>query len=332
MRAGCVLFGRIFAALLLLWAAALPVGAQPAGLDGPASDAPAMAGDTARLRAAHAVYEAGDFVRARKRYRALAEQHSIAGMTHLARMYANGEGGRRSDEQALYWDTKAARKGDAHAMYRVADAYRTGRGTPTDSSRADRWYRAAAERGNAQAQWMFGRRLYRRGAHLAGLEWIRIAAWNSDDPRARQFLADSGQGPAAEAAVDEARRRAVLATLAAVDRAARAQNAAGITRQIADDAEIHVRLPGDAGWRRLARADYEALWRDTFAQAEAYAYRRDDPELHAGADGVLAFSQIRERFGAEADARTVDLRESATLRVVDDGTAVIQKLRLDMRD
>jgi hypothetical protein len=133
--------GGLLVVLLLIGITA--VGAQPSTLDEPATGA-----DTPRaaVREAEAAYERGDFATARARYRALAEQRSVLGMTRLARMYAAGDGGRRSEEQALYWYTKAARKGNTNAMYQVAAFYRAGRGAPTDTALADRWYRAAEAR------------------------------------------------------------------------------------------------------------------------------------------------------------------------------------------
>ena len=310
-----------------------PAVAQPAAFGelASASDQQKVARDMVRVLKAYAVYKSGDFEAARARYRTLAEQGSVPGMTNLASMYAAGEGGRRSQEQALYWYTKAARKGDANAMYQVARAYRAGRGAPTDAALADRWYRTAAEHDNARAQWVLGRRLYRRGDHLAGLDWIRTAAWNGNDPRAQQFLAERGEGRQMEAMLDATRRAAVLEALAAIDAAAQAQDAAGIAQQIAADADIRVRLPNGAGWTQLTRAEFETLWRDTFKRADDYAYRRATPDLLAADEGVLAFSEIEERFAAGPDARTLDLRESATLRIVN-GVAVIERLRLDIRD
>jgi TPR repeat protein len=138
--------GGLWVLLLLIGITA--VGAQPATTNEPATgaDTPRATVKTAAVREAEAAYGRGDFARARVRYRALAEQRSALAMTRLARMYAAGEGGRRSEEQALYWYTKAARKGNTNAMYQVAAFYRAGRGAPTDAALADRWYRAAEAR------------------------------------------------------------------------------------------------------------------------------------------------------------------------------------------
>ena len=319
--------------VFLLAVCLTPAGAQPAGFgeSAPATGQEKVARDMVRALKAYAVYKSGDFEAARARYRTLAEQGSVPGMTNLASMYAAGEGGRRSQEQALYWYTKAARRGDANAMYQVARAYRTGRGAPTDAALADRWYRAAAEHDNPRAQWVIGRRLYRRGDHLAGLDWIRTAAWNGNDPRAQQFLSERGEGRQVETTLNSTRRAAVLEALAAIDAAAQAQDAAGIAQQISADAEIRVRRPNGAGWTQLTRAEFETLWRDTFERADDYAFRRAEPDLLAADEGVLAFSEIEERLASGANARTLDLHESATLRVVE-GVAVIERLRLDIRD
>ncbi|ROO29178.1 hypothetical protein SAOR_03720 [Salinisphaera orenii MK-B5] len=319
------------AAIGLLLATSAVAQTSSFGTSPATGDQDHVAREMVRVLKAYAVYKSGDYEAAFERYRALAEAGSVQGMTNLANMYAAGEGTERDEARALTWYRRAAEQGSGNAMLQLALAYRDGRGTTADAEAADRWLREAAEQDTTEAQWLLGRRLYARGEHLAGLEWIRTAAWTGNDPEAQQFLVERGEGEAGRGALDAARREAVLATLRAVDEAAGARDAAGIVARIDRDAEIRVRLPNGAGWTRLTRAELETLWRDTFEQADAYRYRRGTPQLLATEDGVLAFSEIEERLGTAPDARELTLSEAATLRV-HDGTATITRLRLDIDD
>ncbi len=51
---------------------------------------------------------------------------------------------------------RQARRGNAHAQYKLAKAYETGSGTRQSYSEAVRWYKAAAHQGLARAQFSLG--------------------------------------------------------------------------------------------------------------------------------------------------------------------------------
>lgn len=75
---------------------------------------------------------------------------------------------------------KAAKRGDAEAQCKVADAYRDGKGVERSYAEAVKWYRAAAEQGHAQAQNRLGVR-YASGqgvtrSYAEAAKWWRKAA------------------------------------------------------------------------------------------------------------------------------------------------------------
>ena len=67
-------------------------------------------------------------------------------------------GGTLSDkEEAFYWFTKSAEKGNAGAQLFLGDMYRAGEATVIDKEQAIFWYKKSAEQGNARAQWLLGK-------------------------------------------------------------------------------------------------------------------------------------------------------------------------------
>lgn len=281
-----------------------------------------------RVLEAYAVYKMGRYEDAFSRYLALAEAGNVQGMLNAANMYAAGQGVPKDLEQALRWYRRAAEAGDGIGMFQLARAYEQGLGTAADPEAAEDWYRRAAEQDNADAQWLLGRRLYERGQRLAGLDWIRAAA-RQGEPGAQRLLSELEGGGATSPG--EAEQTAVLRTLAAVDAAARARDAAAIVAPLDPDAEIRVRLPDGPGWTTLNREELQALWQATFERAGDYDYRRSRPELLAADGAVLAFSRISERFGTDPLAPELEIHETALLRL-EGARAVIHRLRLDIRD
>ena len=92
------------------------------------------------------------------------------------------------------------------------------------------------------------------------------------------------------------------------------------------------RLPDSPHWQRLNKAELAALWQASFDRAEDYSYARGATELLAADGRILAFTTLRERIGAMgAAARELQIEQQAQLRI-SAGYAVIERLRLDIRD
>ena len=81
------------------------------------------------------------------------------------------------------WRPLAAR-GDADAMFNLAQAYRLGKGVAVDLPEAMSFYTRAANAGHIDAQTQLGILLFQNGNQLSGLRWLRAAA-DAGEPRAQ---------------------------------------------------------------------------------------------------------------------------------------------------
>jgi len=279
---------------------------------------------------AYAVYKMGQFEEAYARFLKLAEAGNRQGMLNTGNMLAAGLGVTQNHAEALKWYRRATEAGDPIGTYEVGKAYEQGLGVVADREAALDWYRLAAELDSTDAQWALGKHLYDQGERLAGLSWIRTAAFEGGSPEARAFL-DVLEGAGKLATTPgEAEQSAVLATLAAIDAAAQRKDAAGIVAALQEHASIRVRLPDTSTWQTLSRTELAALWQATFDQVEGYRYERAQPELLAADGGVLAVSRIGEQLESAGEVEELVIHENALLRIVD-GTAIIHSLRLDIR-
>lgn len=84
------------------------------------------------------------------------------------------------------WQGDVAR-GDADAMYNLAQAYKWGKGVKQDMAKAEELYGKAATLGHLQASDSYGLFLFQRGQRLQALPYIRAAA-DRGDPRAQYLL------------------------------------------------------------------------------------------------------------------------------------------------
>lgn len=123
--------------ILLAAALALAAPAAPA-------DAPAL------LDHALTAYAAHDFPRARRGFRALADEGSAVGETMLGLMHARAQGGRRDPAAAAACFYRAAQRGYAPAQLAFAQALARGDGIGRDARAALVWARLAAARGDAR--------------------------------------------------------------------------------------------------------------------------------------------------------------------------------------
>ena len=104
------------------------------------------------------VYDAGDYEKAAKLYRPLANE------------------------------------GNAEAQYILGMMYRAGRGVPRDNQEAKKWYQQAAEQGHPLAQFYLGW-MYARGKavpqdYVQSYMWISIAIANVSGEAKREFIVD----------------------------------------------------------------------------------------------------------------------------------------------
>lgn len=125
-------------------------------------------------------YEQGNYARALREWRPLAEAGHALAQTHLGFMHDQGHGVDQDYAEAMRWYRLAAEQGNARAQFNLGDMHEAGDGVPQDHAEAMRWYRLAAVQGHAEAQNRLGT-LYQTG--LGGLQdygeairWYRLAA------------------------------------------------------------------------------------------------------------------------------------------------------------
>jgi TPR repeat protein len=94
-------------------------------------------------------YEAGDYARALREWRPLAEQGDMKAQFNLGRMYHAGNGVPQDYITTVAWYLKAAEQGDAQAQLWVGVMYAFGMGVPQDYETAHMWYNLASRNGDA---------------------------------------------------------------------------------------------------------------------------------------------------------------------------------------
>jgi len=111
------------------------------GLAAPAAADPIDDAVAARLN--------GDYARALKLLRPLADGGNAVAQSNLGFMYATGMGLPQDRAEAAKWYRRAAEQGRANAQYNLRRMYATGQGVPKDEAEMVKWWRAAAEQGHA---------------------------------------------------------------------------------------------------------------------------------------------------------------------------------------
>jgi TPR repeat protein len=110
-----------------------------------------------------------------------AQLGSVDAMTMAGIQYVSGVNGQGPNYvEANYWFRSAADKGDAAAMFMLADLYRYGLGVPTDYAEAMRWSLRAAHVGNVDAMKLIGE-MYEKGLgvpedKVESRRWFQMAA------------------------------------------------------------------------------------------------------------------------------------------------------------
>ena len=93
---------------------------------------PVMAGD---FEDALVAAKAGDFQKAFRLWKPLAEQGDARAQRNLGLMYEYGDGVPEDDVKAVYWFRKAAEQGAAIAQTKLGLMYANGDGVPKDSAK-----------------------------------------------------------------------------------------------------------------------------------------------------------------------------------------------------
>ena len=93
----------------------------------------------------------GDFAKALRELRPLAEQGDARAQFYLGMLYENGAGVPEDYEKAREWYEKSAAQGDANAQFYLGLLSAFGRGGPMDLVQAHMWYSLAAGNGHARA-------------------------------------------------------------------------------------------------------------------------------------------------------------------------------------
>jgi len=141
-----------------------------------------------------AAYDRGDYAKAYKEFKPLAEQGDIVAQFYLGVMYDFGRGVSQDYIQAMKWYRKAAEQGDYEAQFELGLAYADGNSVPQDYAEAVKWYRKAAEQGFPPAQRELGG-LYANGQSvpqdfIQAYMWFYLAAAHADDTYAEDYAGD----------------------------------------------------------------------------------------------------------------------------------------------
>jgi TPR repeat protein len=103
-----------------------------------------------------AAYNAGDYQKAYRLWKPLAEQGDMLAQGKLGYMYSSGKGVPKNDFKSVQWYTKAAKQGAVGAQLLLAGWYLTGDGVPENIAKAFHWYTKAAKQGDRNAQYQLG--------------------------------------------------------------------------------------------------------------------------------------------------------------------------------
>ena len=93
----------------------------------------------------------GDFAKALREWRPLAEQGDARAQFYLGMLYENGDGVPRDYEKAREWYEKSAAQAEANAQFYLGLLSAFGRGGPLDLAQAHMWYSLAAGNGHVGA-------------------------------------------------------------------------------------------------------------------------------------------------------------------------------------
>jgi len=161
---------------------------------------PAVAG----FDEAAAAFAAGDYAKALRESRPLAEKGDPRSQYAMGVLYENGYGVAKDLKQAAAWYLKAAKQGNSDAQYNLGAMYEHGVGMEVNYAEAARWYRLAADQGDIDALSNLGF-LYQGGKGVRQDKVLGLALYNVS-------VAYAGKGT-----TQAARNRQVLANQMPVD-------------------------------------------------------------------------------------------------------------------
>jgi uncharacterized protein len=98
----------------------------------------------------------GDYAKALRLIRPLANDGDATAQFNLGLMYVNGHGVQRDDSAAALWFRKAAEQGYALAQSNLGTMYLYGHGMTQNDTEAVMWFRKAADQGDAVAEFLLG--------------------------------------------------------------------------------------------------------------------------------------------------------------------------------
>lgn len=132
------------------------------------------------LQEAERVYADGNYEKAAKLYRVLAEHGSTEAQMVLGSLYEIGMGVPQDKKEAAKWYRLAAEQGNPKAQSKLGAIYDIGLDVPQDKQEAAKWWRLAAEQGDDFAQLNLGS-MYDRGKPFPrdfkeAVKWYRLAA------------------------------------------------------------------------------------------------------------------------------------------------------------
>ncbi|MDO8264295.1 MAG: tetratricopeptide repeat protein [Gallionella sp.] len=125
-------------------------------------------------------YSEGDYEKAARLYRPMAEHGDAQAPLILGSMYDIGLGVPQDYREAIKWYRMAAEQGNAGAQFKLGSMYDIGLGVPQDYMEAIKWWRLAAEQGDAFAELNLGAK-YDHGKGVPkdfkeAVKWYRLAA------------------------------------------------------------------------------------------------------------------------------------------------------------
>lgn len=127
-------------------------------------------------------YAKGDYARAYKELKPLAEKGNAGAQVYLGAMYVKGQGVPLDYTMAMKWFLKAAEQGSPEAQFNLGIMYEKGNGVPKALAEALTWFRKAAGQGHPSAQFRMGA-MYNFGEgvskdYVEAAKWFRKAAEN----------------------------------------------------------------------------------------------------------------------------------------------------------
>jgi TPR repeat protein len=141
--------------------------------------------EAAVMTMADADYDEGDYAGAMEKWR-LVSNFSISSQaeTEIGKLYLEGKGVEKDEEEATIWFTRAADNYDLEGIYYLGMQYNLGRGAPLDYEKAARYLGQAAEFDHGAAQFFLAN-MYMNGQGVSkdpreGERLLVLAVANGD--------------------------------------------------------------------------------------------------------------------------------------------------------